>query len=67
MVFVLGIQMLLSLDVSDHLDCVLMSLTSLMHMYDSIFSHEYVSLVVVVLFSLSKHKKKPSNMKKLDD
>ena len=67
MVFVLGIQMLLSLDVSDHLDCVLMSLISLMHMYESIFSHEYVSLVIVVLFSLSKHKKKASNMKKLDD
>ena len=65
MVFVLGIQMLLSLDVSDHLDCVLMSLISLMHMYESIFSHEYVSLVIVVLFSLSKNKKKHQiNMKK---
>ena len=36
--FVFGIQMLLSVDAPHELDCVLMSLISLMHMYDFKFA-----------------------------
>ena len=50
MVFVLGIQLLLSLVVSDHLDCVLMSLAheliTLVPMYNFIFACDQILLML---------------------
>ena len=49
-VFVLGIQLLLSVVVSDHLDCVLMSLANelitLMPMYNFIFACDQILLML---------------------
>ena len=44
-VFVLGIQMLVALDVFDDFDSVLMSLISLMHMYDFKFALDLMLLL----------------------